>query len=760
MTKILTYPNEFYADNYSRKSNLMEQYRQNTLLFCKQSLPNVSEEELLDIIKVIIREQYKASEVKYLASEGSCNIKAYSDNLLETTNSLNHDILSPYGATYCQVSELVSVFSEHIDDEQKTRKILKKEMYLAEAADDRFLVKLKDLFQRNVKIGINLLSGVMLSNVSFRSSINYNAITATARFNIMTAYASTEMSFASNYYLYNENKAINWIINLLRIYPGDDRISECIAHYKLAIPTREKVFSAYANQVWIYSSASNLDAFKGLIDSLSPLELIFVYYAINFKRIFQDNPHFKERFSYIINPDNVTLVEGDFPQISKLEDDLIHALTVVILSSLIGKKTMVSIDKDHPELARKIYSTYIFIEKNLNEFKLLFETLTMLPIVPSDIGIHKNMIRKTVLLSDTDSILFTNIDWVNWYAGDIKITDDTSRFNSLIVLLISKHLEHVFAYMSASMNIGVEHIKTLAIKNEFVYDLFLRTPISKHYAGYVRYKEGVFQDPYKFDLKGKNFKGSDLCKETTSYVKWFIRYIFDNYLLTYELHPEDLISKVIIFEQRIKLSIAQGEVTFLMQKPINLKERYKNPDSSDYLYYELWQAVFAEKYGNLNLPQKTKELPIESIGIKDTTHLNHIKGINKDIYDRFIAFIAKYPKRTFSRVLIPMDIPVPEELRAVANYRKVCASNCFSLELILKSFNIVNYPNSKRIVLFSDIYPSIMQEITDEQRDQVTRTAAAYVEEESNWGNEDDEEDFDEEDLDECGDDDIDSDDF
>ena len=747
--KVLTYSHEYYRDNHSRRSSLMVEYKANMLKYLRYTYPHIAEDVLINKINTIVAERYKSRTLKYLSLPSPGNVDIKMNDLLETTNELNTDIMSPTGASYCQIDVRKSLFSEYIEDNQKERKVVKHEMLKAEVRGDDQGYRMGNLKQMNIKININVLSGVMLSSVTFRSAINYNAITSTARFGIMTAYSIVELAMASNYYFYSEAKAINWIINLLRIYPGDVSFSRCIDQYKLAIPSVDKVFSAYAEQVKLYAGLSSTDALEALIKTLKPLELAFVYYAVNMKRIFQDNDHFRTYFDDMLDIENVTILKGDIPRVAKLPDDVIQIFAVVVLANemdkleitdpktgKVNKATLDDIDKSYPEFARKIYSVYIHLENYLKKIEVLFENLIMLPIVPSDIGIHKNMIRNMVLLSDTDSILFTNMNWIEWYSGNIHITEKSSNFNAALVTIISKFLEHVFAYMSASMNIDTINMKTLAIKNEFMYDLFLRTPISKHYAGYAKFREGMLQSPYKFDLKGKNFKGSDLCKETTTYVKWFIKYIFDSFLTTYELHPEDLITKAIAFEQRIKRSINDGEVTFLTQKPINLKQGYKIPESSNYLYYELWQDVFAEKYGDLNLPQKTKELPIYEISIKDTTHLNHMKDKSIDIYDKFKKFVTKYPKRKFSRVLIPMDIEVPEELRILANYRKVCSANCYSLDLILKSFNIVNYPNNASIVLFSDTYLHLLEGFSDDEQKRITDAAKQYGEDdefEEDW---------------------------
>ena len=714
MTNILLRSSEYYVDNFRRKSDLMSEYKQNMFTYLRMDFPELSDGELKQHIDEIVREQYKPRQLKYLQLPTPGNVNIKTNNLLEITNALNDDILTPYGSTYVSTTVRKAFTSDYIEDNQKERKIVKKDMFLADQRGDIATVRTKDLKQKNIKIGINALSGVMLSNVSFRSAINYNAITATARFCIMTSYAVVELALGNNYYFYNVDKAINWIINLIRIYPGDAQIKGCIDKYKLDVVDSKEVLFAYQEQVYKYDAFAKMDELKFLIDHLSTYQLCFIFYAMNLKRIFQHNDNFRSFFDSIINIAEYPELSGDVPKVAKLPDDIIQMLAVINRSDVIGKLTLQDIDAEHPDIARKLYSAYIHIENKFSDVADIFNTFITIPIIPSDIGSHKNMMRETVLISDTDSILFTCINWINWFYKRIIISDEAMRLNATIVSIISKLLDHVFAYISASMNIDLDNLRVLAIKNEFMYDAFLRTPLSKHYAGYVRYQEGVRKDPYKFDLKGKNFKGSDLSKETTKYVKWFIQYIFDSFIATYTIDPDDLIMKAIAFEQRIKKSIDDGQVTFLSPKPINLRINYKKPESSNYLYYELWQAVFAEKYGDINLPQKTKDLPITQVSFKDYRSISQIQTIDISLYKRFVDFMSKYPKKKFERVLIPMDIDIPEELRAVANYRKVCSANCYSLILILRSLNITNYPKSKNnIILFSDTYLELATYVND-----------------------------------------------
>jgi len=717
---ILTYENKFYSENYSRNSTLIDEYKANMLVYLSKMFPEKTEDELDKAISLEMKNRYKPTNVKYINLPSKGNVEIKDGTLLDVTNAINDVIVTPYGATYVPTSVRESLFIPVINDDQAERKIVKKEMLLAEAKGDDQTAMIKHLRQLNIKIRINVLSGVMLANVAFRSGINYNSITSTVRFSIMLAYSYSEVLLEGNMYFANEDKGINWIVNLLRVYPGESKFKECVDKYKLAIPDTEKVSAYFCKHVNTYSKFSKNIQLKKLIASLSPLELAFVYYACNLKNIFQENDQFKIYFKQMFDitrvPENTSVSSiGDLP------DGIVFTLAIVMLADdMIGSNgksiTLDVVDKDYPELAKKIISLYFYLEEHLNKLDVLMRNLILLPIVPSEIVLHKNMVRRTTLLSDTDSILFTTVNWIKWFTDDVRITTAATNMNAGIIAIMSKALEHIFAYSSASMNVAEKDIKELDMKNEFNYDIFMRTPISKHYAGYVRFREGLQQKPYKFDLKGKNFKGSDLCKTTTKYVEKFIRDIFDSYLETYEISGVDLLLKTIRFEQRIKKSIENGDVTFLGQQPIKLERDYKNPNSSNFIYYTMWMDIFSGDYPEINLPQKCLALPISEISMNKLKPILPLKESHPDIFEKFCTFLAKYPKRKFSRVLIPMDIPIPEELRSIADYRKVVATNCFSIYLVLKCFNIVNYTGGKSIVLFSDIYKSLLQEVLTDDK--------------------------------------------
>lgn len=712
---VLSKPSSYYVTNFSRSTSLMDEYRMNMTTYLSKLYPHLSAVELKTRLDKVIASTYRPTNVQYLEMESPGNIEVKSNLLLDVTNKLDYGCISPYGAVYTPVDERVSMFTNYISDNQAERKKVKHEELIAEASGDMATKQFKYLRQLNIKGRINILSGVMLSSVAFRSSVNYNAITSTARLGIMTSYAITEIALEGNYYFDSEDRAINWIVRLLRIFPGDRQITDCITKYSLHIPTQTEVYDSYVDQLRQYNKADKYPQLYKLINGLTECECTFVYYAANLSRLFRENDSFRAFFKYLINVDNLQNIDGDVPLITTLTDGDIRTLAIVCISDEIPDKCTVDhIANEMPDLNRRVYSVYMHLESTLDRLSLLFDTFILIPILPADIRSHKHMIRRTVLLSDTDSVLFTNVHWIKWFTGDIRITPDSTRINAAMVTLVSRILEHSLAYLSTNMGVSEDNLKVMAMKNEFMYDIFMRTPIAKHYAGYIRYREGMRLTPCKLDLKGKNLRGSDLPATTTGYVKKFIKDTFDEFLEDYKLSPDKLMRKIIKFEQLIRLSILDGEVKFLAQKPINQKSSYKAPESSAYLYYTLWTEVFADKYGELHLPQKCKEVYIKPVSVKRITPLDHMKVVDDEIYNRFIGFLKKWPKREFSRVMIPIDMTIPAELIEISDYSRVIKANCYSLELVLKAFNIVNFPTKHGINLFSDTYPELLTEVLKE----------------------------------------------
>ena len=67
------------------------------------------------------------------------------------------------------------------------------------------------------------------------------------------------------------------------------------------------------------------------------------------------------------------------------------------------------------------------------------------------------------------------------------------------------------------------------MNNGFLYTVMILADVKKHYAGIVSVQEGVLLPTPEIDIKGVQFKGSDICKLATDFAKNFSEHdVLDN----------------------------------------------------------------------------------------------------------------------------------------------------------------------------------------------------------------------------------------
>lgn len=708
---VLTYDDAYFDNIRMDRSTLLDEYHTNMLIYLKQCFPDVTHSVLQDNLESIMSSAIDIPTVDYIDSPSRGNFKLKSDHLVRYLNHTRQDIRSPSGATFVQPDVRESIFIPYIITNQKARKLVKKEEVLAEARGDDAMARHHHREQLNIKIGVNAISGVMLANVAYRSSIHYNSVTGTARFSTMTGYAFVERCLASNFYFSNVDEAINWIVNLLSSTPSEAKILSLVNKFNMKVPSKDEVLKIYGDAVDSYSKFVDKGPMEELIGSLSKMQLTYIFYANSFSRIMFENPSMRTIIDDMIDHSDIPEYTGDITTTRELSDDGITTFAFTLLSDEMkmdnGKVIPLDkIDTEHPELAKRIISLYHVIEIKLAKLTGLVNTFLNLPVLPSNTLNHKNMMRKTTVLSDTDSIIFTLTKWTHWYTGKMEATAKSRDMGAFVVLILTKCFLHMFTLLLVRMNVPSKYMRKLVMKNEFSFTSLLRTTIAKHYAALITMREGQVFDPPKLELKGRAFKSSTLCKETLTAIKALVMYVLNAPLKGYTLTFEDLLRRAIEFEQTIIQSTSLGETKYLETAPIRPKGEYKKPYSSSYLYAELWNCVFEGIHPALVLPQKCRVVPI--LPVKANTYKVRMP---EELHKGWEAFFKKHPKKKISRVFIPMELPIPDALINVLDQEKILHFNCQALYLLMKSFNILTTSS------FSNNYPDLAQQIGETLKD-------------------------------------------
>jgi hypothetical protein len=545
-------------DRHKYQSAITKEYTNNIIAYMSAKHPQLDPDKIKNIVINIVENKLNRPKLAQI------NHPAYGDaqldkmDLLEATNSMTDSIVTPAGTRYMKPTTRPSFVKEMIQNDLKQRKIVKNEALDHGARGENRQAAIKNAIQTRIKIGVNSISGAMNSAYNcLYDPAGYNAITSTARHGCMVGYGHTERFLEGNFYFTKIESIINWIVQLIRVCPTQEHIEKMMDQYNLYQPMPDEVVANFIDSLKNYTSDIHKIQLATFVEKLPFYQLAFVYYACNLKNIIRQNEkHFRPWLEYFFtNPDIDNINEDIDPyELFKLDGDLVTMVSS-INPDLLENNPPFDTPKDRPDIARKIIIISKVFQTKINELQDLFDTFIYVMVDLPDATKHKNMLRRCVIVSDTDSIIFTTKNWIEWYSKGINFKSTSFQINALVVYLLTKSLTHTFAVMSMNMGIEGDDLRKISMKNEFLYPVMLRTPMGKHYAGITTQQEGrVYKKP-KPDIKGKFLRGSDLCKESTTAVKDFLLQMIDDYMKYSILDSRILIDKVVQFEHKIIQSI-------------------------------------------------------------------------------------------------------------------------------------------------------------------------------------------------------------
>ena len=696
------------VDSYKRTNpNIISEYVANMTLAIQTMYPHLKQEAIDARIKDIVKERIVRPVSTHIDHSSYGNAELVEKDLLSyTINEASNKVQTPSGTIYRTKEEQPSFIATMIEDEQGERSRVKSEMLDHEALGEVRMASIKNFIQSKIKIGVNAISGAMKSAGNcLYDPAGYNAITSICRHGAMVGYSSMEIMLTNNFYLPDEESIINWITVLLRNCPNEDVINKTVKEYNLHNPTWQEVRDNFYKSMLLYKfNIDEPEMIDTFISNIPQYQLTFVYYAVNLNRIFFTNSNtFRGYIKHLFDISNVTIDPSIDPnELHRLDEDLV-IMVVSVYKDLLQGHILSDITKKAPDAARKIVAVCKHLQLKLYELQLLFDTFFVIDVEIPRINKQKELIRRAVSVSDTDSVIYTTMEWIEWFIGKIAFTDEAFQAHFFVTYFATKVFKHIYATMTVNMGATGKELRLIELKNELFCPVLLSSPIRKHYAFITLIKEGRWLPKPKLTTKGKNFRGSDLPKDAAKFTKNFVEDMLHSYMEHGELSGHELIYKVLQFEKDMMESIASGSTQYLGNTPINPAESYKNPESSTFFYYKLWNEVFEDKYDPIYPPQKVLKCVIKERLIKSDEYLNWLKNKNPSLHDRLKLFLTKFSTKKITRVLIPPHIAIPEEIIPILDIRAIVSQNMFGLSLILKSIGISVAFNNK-IMLFSDIY--------------------------------------------------------
>lgn len=718
------------ADQYKRNLNLVGAYvEQNAMLLHKQT--GRPYEECEKFVKDCIRPDgqfaIKDPQVFSLEQVSPGNREQVPRTFLGYVGEVvgTNRILSPSMVCYERPEVIKSTSAAFIEGGINERKVAKKEMFLAQQQGDAVLEYIKDCEQNAKKIAINSVSGMhgFSGNILYVKS-GHSSLTSMCRTATGYGNANNERFITGSRHYWSSDIVE---ANIATIITNTDYalLKETMDHYGIAVPTVDDVMECIERSTSLYWRNDNeLVRLRRLVEKLDDLERSAFVYSGDLYHLAKFNDKLVRDFmDKLICPAQLPYVEDQDAALKKLDSDMtsfVNYLNAHILDTYKdaeGKeqsKTHKWVKENDPAGYQTLAGTAQNLLDVLDEYALLIRGLWVPKHMPPTVANIKSIIRRTALASDTDSTIFTTQEWVMWYTGSYKRSKKGDGIWYAMTYLTTQCIIHVLAQFSANMGVSPADIHRLSMKNEYAFPVFSLTARAKHYYAFMSAREGNVYSEYHSEIKGVALRSSAVPPHVIKRAKEFMLEILDTADKGEQFSLDYVYNLVWGMEQDIFKSIEKGEGKYL--KTGQIKETYKNMETSPFQHYLLWEEVFAPRYGKApEPPYSIIKVPLD---INNKTDMkNWLDSIeDRNLATRFMKYMDDRGKTEMSTLLLPMAVlggtGMPKEVLQVVNSRKLAFEILESFYMLLESLGLYQV-DSNYIRLISDIYtPNENKEMT------------------------------------------------
>jgi hypothetical protein len=694
--------------NYDvERPKVLAAYVENMVAYLHGKHPEVPEDKLRKQVKAVVIQRLNRPKAQLVAHPEPGVSREVTVDLLDYCGSLGNRVLTPMGAQYKPTSEESSVLRDVLDRSVRRRNEYKEKMLQAAAVGDAVNESLYHIRQASTKIFNNSIPGAMGSIYSFLYDLaGYNAITTVGQQCVKIGYSHTERMVAGNLYLRDANDVINYCTLLQQVCPVD-KVNLVMEGKGFHYPTVSETTSYFTNIVSRYTGdVAEYERVAQYVTTLSDAMRAYVIYTYSFYNLLTYNDAIMRSWVKRLFKRDIPVDESLDPKdIFKVEGDLLNMVKSRNFDVIRREPDLgVAIDHD-PKGVQALLSICRHVESVLNDWSDVFSVFFVSDVDLPRVWMHPDMIRSSVATSDTDSVIFSARQTVEWYTPNDLMGDDAIDMSALTVYMVSQTLEHLFARMTTNMGVAPEDRGRIKMKNEFYYPIFITSYMAKHYAGLIVIQEGAILPNPKLDIKGKNYRGSDIPAVSHLRFEEFVKDTIAHLSKTPSISGRDLLRTIGEHEKLVYTSLMAGEKTYLPTTPVNRLSDYEaDPLRTNYLYYMLWEAVFKDEFGDFQIPNKGYALPVRDKGkyLMSEDWLDQLKSTYPDMYDRLMAFVAEHPTKSFSRLIIPPSLAtVPDIIRPLIDVRHVLFTNDKPFALFVSSFNL-SYTSSDSKLLARD----------------------------------------------------------
>lgn len=541
------------------------------------------------------------------------------------------------------------------------------------AGDDDLYSKYDEL-QNAFKIFNNAQSGAMSSEgTPINNKTGHTSLTSTCRCLTSTANLINEQFIAGNRFYNTPENTLQAL--MARIQVTDmKQVQDVMEKYKLHYPTVAEVMDRvkYCSARY-WDSAKYMAVIEDFLKGVSDIHLASILYTLDLVSLFNHNKetisHFFDEFQAQSAPE-----EGKEAKDYLAPDN--DDKYVLAVSKLPRTASMLDISalNQHHDYVEKKYSDLMGV---------FFRSL----IPPSGLFDVTSSIRDCVLTSDTDSSIYTVDEMIEAYTDD---REKGIRLNAVLTYFIRMISVDQHQQLSANLNVSKRNLRMLGMKNEYYFGAYVTTQMSKHYYASQQMVEGVMNEHPEMEIKGVHLKSSKIAKS----IKDFAQKLMSDTLRAIEfkekLDAPEILKGIADLERMIVNDTNNGDWKWLSRQGVKGKAAYSNPNGSVYFYHEMWEKVFADKYG------PAPELPY--VGVKMSVSLGSksklkawVEGIEDvDLRARMTAFFEETGRTDLNGVVVPMERlqylqGIPDEIKQAVDYRTVIKQNLKCVYEVLNS---------------------------------------------------------------------------
>lgn len=666
-------PNPFLSDKYTSDRNIFKHGVNQTAMIVAR-LQNedekVVQKNLVDFYKAN-RDEFKSRRAKVIIKNknGDREVKVIPiSSVLKHVQDKNYHF-SPSMIGYVNSDEEECVNAIGTRQFIANRKFYKDKRQ-EQTKGSELYGKFNEL-QNAFKIFNNAQSGAMSSEgTPINNKTGHTSLTSSTRCLTSTANLINEQFIAGNRFYNTPENTLQSIMARLRV-TNLEAVEKVMTKWNMHVPTVDEVMECVtvcSRRYW--SSDSTMRYIRAFMETLNGTELASILYTLDLVSMFRYNRALISGMfdDYIKIPE---FVEGK--EAAKPDNGDRYTLCVSKLPPKSSKDEINQLADYHLSIESKYYDL----------FRVFFKS----KIPPSALFDVTSSVRDCVLTSDTDSSIYTVDEMIDTY------TDNKEKgvaLNGVLTYFVRMISVDQHAQLSANMNVSQANINLLNMKNEYYFGAYITTPMSKHYYATQLMIEGVALDKAGLEIKGVHLKNSKMSADIKDKAQDLMKAALDAIEDKQLMDAADVLHSIGEMERNVMTDLQNGKWSWLSRESVKNKAVYKNPDSQIYLYHEMWETVFADKYGPApELPYTAVKM---SVDLKSKTKLNaYIESIEDNfIRERMRSFMESKNKTDLTNLYVPMERlqnlgDIPSEFKQAIDMRTVIKQNFKSVYAVLES---------------------------------------------------------------------------